>query len=82
MLSGILFVWLENGLVFSSEFEQNSIKNNSIKKAPCPPPPPPHTHTHVHTHARIYFKTQHAKGSINGSQEKGTHIFYKTIQIV
>ena len=46
-----LFVWQENDLVFSSELEKNSIKNNNIKIAPCPPPPaPPPTHTHTHTH--------------------------------
>ena len=67
----ILFVWQENDLVFSFEFEKNSIKNNSIKITPCFPP---HTHTHI--------KIQHAKVSINGSQGKGTHIFYKTIKLV
>ena len=63
----ILFVWQETGLVFSSEFEK-SIKKN--KNSPMPPHPHPHT------------KIQHAKGSINGSQGKGTHIFYKTIKLV
>ena len=38
----ILFVWQENDLVFSSEFEKISIQNNNIKIAPCPPP---HTDT-------------------------------------
>ena len=69
-----LFVWQENDLVFSSELEKIALKNNNIKKPPAPPPPPPHTHTHI--------KIQHAKGSINGSQGKGTHIFYKTIKRV
>ena len=44
----IQFVWQENDLVFSSEFEKNSItKNNNIKIAPPPPPPPPPPHTHT-----------------------------------
>ena len=58
----ILFVWQENELVFSSEFEKIALKQQH-KNSPLPPPPP---HTHI--------KIQHAKGSINGSQGKGTHI--------
>ena len=53
----ILFVWEENDLVFSSELEKIT-----FKQQPAPPPPPTHTH----------IKIQHAKGSINGSQGKGT----------
>ena len=62
----ILFVWEENDLVFSSELEKIALKQQH-KNSPPAPPPPPHTHTHI--------KIQHAKGSINGSQGKGTHIF-------
>ena len=71
----ILLVWQENDLVFSYEIalkQQHNNNNNTMTIAPCPPPPPP-THTHI--------KIQHAKGSINGSQEKGAHIFYKTIKL-
>ena len=71
----ILFVWQENDLVASSEIEKIALKQQH-KIAPCPPPPPLHTHTHTH------IKIPHAKGSINGSQGKGTHIFYKTIKLV
>ena len=66
----ILFVWEENDLVFSSELEKIALKQQH-KNSP-PPPPPPHTH----------IKIQHAKGSINGSQGKGTHIFYERIKLV
>ena len=65
----ILFVWQENDLVFSSVFEKIKLKNNNIKIAPLPP-----SHRHI--------KIQHAKGSINKSHGKGTHIFYKTIKLV
>ena len=66
----ILFVWQENDLVLSSEFEKNSItKNNNMKIAPFS------THTHT-THIKI----QHDKVSISGPQGKGTQIFHKTIQ--
>ena len=44
--------WQENDLVFSSEFEKNSIINNNIKSplsSPPPPPPPPPPPTHTHT---------------------------------
>ena len=71
----ILFVWQENDLLFSSEIEKNPLKTTTTTKKnyPLTPPPPP---THTHT------KIQHAKGSINGSQGKDTHIFYKTIKLV
>ena len=64
----ILFVWEENDLVFSSELENTTLKQQHKNS------PPPHIHTHI--------KIQHAKSSINGSQEKGTHIFYETIKLV
>ena len=70
----ILFVWQENDLVFSSEFEKISLKQQY--KIAIWPPPPPHTHTHTH------IKMQHAMGSINGSHGKDTQIFYKTIKLV
>ena len=66
----ILFVWQENDLVFSSEFDKIALKQQH-KNSPCPSPP---THTNI--------KIQHAMGSINGSQRKGTHIFYKTKKLV
>ena len=68
----ILFVWHENNLVFSSEFEKNrinSITKNNVKIAPFP--------THTHT---SQIKIQHDKVSIPGSQGKGTQRFYKTIK--
>ena len=65
-----LFVWQENDLVFSSEFEkitsQQQQHNNS----------PPSLHTSVSTH----IKNKHDKVSISGSQGKGTQIFYKRIK--
>ena len=68
MLSMKIFFQILFVWQFSSEFEKNSNKNNNIEIVP------PHTHTHI--------KIQHAKGSIIGSQGKGTHIFYKAIKLV
>ena len=66
----ILFVWEENDLVFSSELEKIALKQQHKNSPPAPPPPLTH------------IKIQHAKGSINGSQGKGTHIFHETIKLV
>ena len=64
----ILFVWQENDLGFSSDFEKIALqKNNYIK--------PTHTHTTL-------IKIRHDKGSISGPQGKGSHIFYETIKLV
>ena len=64
----ILFVWQENDLVFSSEFEKIALQeNNNIKIAPFP------THT-------TQINIQHDTVSISGPQGKGTQIFYKTIK--
>ena len=70
----ILFVWQENDFVFSSEFEK-SIKSNKKKNSHLPPPPPPPPPTHI-------LKFSMLMCSINGSQGKGTHIFYKTMKLV
>ena len=77
----ILIVWQENDLVFSSEFEKNSIKDNNIKIAPCLIHTRVRAHALSHTHTHTLTKIQHAKSSMNGSQGKGTHIFYKTINL-
>ena len=66
----ILFVWQENDLVFSSKFEKIALKNTT------------HTRDRTRARTRAHIKIQHAKGSINGSQGKGTHVFYKTIKLV
>ena len=66
----ILFVWEENDLVFSSELEKIALKQQH-KNSPLPPPPPPHTHTLKFSMLRV-----------QGSQGKGTHIFYETIKLV
>ena len=65
----ILFVWEENDLVFSSELEKIALKQQH-KNSPLPPPP-----THTHTLKFSMLRVQ-------GSQGKGTHIFYETIKLV
>ena len=66
----ILFVWQENDLVFSSEFE----KKKHYKKQ--------HENTPFSTHT-IQIKIQHDKVSISGPQVNGTQIFfYKIMKIV
>ena len=64
-----MFVWQGSDLVFNSEFEKIALKQQH-KNSPLAPLPLTH------------IKIQHTKGSINGSQGKGTHIFYKTIKLV
>ena len=62
----ILFVWQENDLVFSSEFEKKTLQKQ-------------HKNTPFSTHT-IQIKIQHDKVSISGPQGKGTQIFYKIMK--
>ena len=71
----ILFVWQENDLVFSYEFEKIALQKQQLKNRPIL-----FTHTHTHTHTHTQIKIQHDKVSISGPQGKGTQIFYKSIQ--
>ena len=59
--------------VFRSSFEKLILKNtqkNTTKTARLPYTQP------------TLIKIWHDKGSISGPPEKGTHIFYETIQLV
>ena len=63
----ILFVWQENDLGFSSDFEKIALQKTNIKP------------THIHT---TLIKIRHDKGSISGPRGKGSHTFYETIKLV
>ena len=73
----ILFVWQENDLVFSSEFEKKVLQKKKIKikkiKTIKIAPFSKHTHT-------TQNKIQHDKVSTSEPRGKGTQIFYKTIK--
>ena len=54
----ILFVWQENDLRFSSDFEKIELQKTTASKQP---PPPTHTHTHTHT-IRVQYLDHGGKG--------------------
>ena len=63
----ILFVWQENDLGFSSDFEKIALQKKQLYQ------------TYTHT---TLIKIWHDKGSISGPRGKGSHTFYETIKLV
>ena len=62
----ILFVWQENDLGFSSDFEKIALQKQLYQ-----------TYT-----LTTLIKIRHDKGSISGPRGKGSHTFYETIKLV
>ena len=69
ILFQILFVWQENDLGFSSDFEKIVLQKQQHQNSSLP-----YTHT-------ISIKIRRDKGSISGPLGKGTQIFYETNKI-